>query len=364
MELFTRCSNCATTFRVTTPQLQASGGRVRCGHCQNIFDAFATLTAQEPQPAALPAPAVEEGRKGDKEPAAIGASAQPAFPETPVFQKDIPPAARPDPAESLYEWEFRMPETPRRTALWSVFVFALSVVLVAQAAFAFRAEVMVSLPQTRSYYVRLCDSLGCAIGLPKLSNYLHIETSDLKAVDASHPNEIQLLLSVRNRAPIDLAYPAFELTLTDAMEQAVARRVFLPAEYLAPAAQQGGMKAGTEMPIQLYLDTGAQRAAGLPALSVLSVAAAPETRQFARALSYRCGLTRPYEVLRSTACRFQLTGNIPILISGRVPTKTGSVVVGITHHAQESLGDLVFVESPALGRRLKMGRTVRRGGNR
>ena len=33
----------------------------------------------------------------------------------------------------------------------------------------------------------------------------------------------------------------------------------------------------------------------------------------------------------------------------------GAVAVGITHHAQELLGDLVFVESPAKGRRLRMG---------
>lgn len=33
----------------------------------------------------------------------------------------------------------------------------------------------------------------------------------------------------------------------------------------------------------------------------------------------------------------------------------GAVTIGITHHAQELLGDLVFVESPVLGRKLKMG---------
>jgi glycine cleavage system H protein len=33
----------------------------------------------------------------------------------------------------------------------------------------------------------------------------------------------------------------------------------------------------------------------------------------------------------------------------------GAILVGITDHAQELLGDLVFVESPALGRNLKMG---------
>jgi glycine cleavage system H protein len=33
----------------------------------------------------------------------------------------------------------------------------------------------------------------------------------------------------------------------------------------------------------------------------------------------------------------------------------GTVTVGITHHAQELLGDMVFVENPAVGRKLKGG---------
>lgn len=33
----------------------------------------------------------------------------------------------------------------------------------------------------------------------------------------------------------------------------------------------------------------------------------------------------------------------------------GTISVGITHHAQELLGDLVFVEAPAVGRELKKG---------
>ncbi|HUU72289.1 MAG TPA: glycine cleavage system protein GcvH [Burkholderiales bacterium] len=33
----------------------------------------------------------------------------------------------------------------------------------------------------------------------------------------------------------------------------------------------------------------------------------------------------------------------------------GTVSVGITHHAQEQLGDLVYVESPQVGRKFKKG---------
>jgi glycine cleavage system H protein len=31
----------------------------------------------------------------------------------------------------------------------------------------------------------------------------------------------------------------------------------------------------------------------------------------------------------------------------------GTVTIGITHHAQELLGDMVFVEAPAVGRKIK-----------
>lgn len=262
MDLYTRCGNCDTTFRVTTGQLQASGGRVRCGHCQQVFDAFATLTAQAPEfvsPDLVIAAAAEQP---EEDPFAIATGDQLPTEDLPVARQDGPQPGRQDPAASLYEWEFRMPEPPRRTGLWTVLAVLLSFSLVGQAAYAFRTEMMMLLPQAHSFYERFCESLGCEIGLPKLSNYLHIEASDLKAVDILHPNEIQLLLSVRNRAPIELAYPAFELTFTNSQEQAIARRVFLPAEYLPLAARGVGLKGGTELPIHLFLDTGALRAAG------------------------------------------------------------------------------------------------------
>lgn len=33
----------------------------------------------------------------------------------------------------------------------------------------------------------------------------------------------------------------------------------------------------------------------------------------------------------------------------------GTVTAGITHHAQEMLGDVVFIETPAVGRKVKQG---------
>ncbi|MEJ2435946.1 MAG: DUF3426 domain-containing protein, partial [Pseudolabrys sp.] len=41
--MFTRCPECKTIFRVTDEQLEAAGGRVRCGHCAAIFNARDSL---------------------------------------------------------------------------------------------------------------------------------------------------------------------------------------------------------------------------------------------------------------------------------------------------------------------------------
>ena len=48
MSMFTRCPHCDTVFRVTPQQLQVSSGQVRCGRCQEVFDAFSTLTSRLP----------------------------------------------------------------------------------------------------------------------------------------------------------------------------------------------------------------------------------------------------------------------------------------------------------------------------
>jgi predicted Zn finger-like uncharacterized protein len=275
MDLYTRCPHCDTTFRVTTQQLQVSGGQVRCGSCARVFDAFATLTAQAPSVPAtetMPPPAeIIHASSPVASPEPV-AAAQPvkSVPSSqtgsrlPPARSAAKPAAadRPDPAASLYEWEFRMPDAPRRNGLWLGLSMLLLTVLAAQAAYAFRTELTIILPQTRELYLQACARLGCSVALPRLSAYLHIDASDLKVVDPMRPNEIELALSVRNRAPVGVDYPAFELTLTNAQDQTIARRVFMPSEYLEGADSTGGLGAGAELPVRLFLDTGTLRAAG------------------------------------------------------------------------------------------------------
>jgi len=47
--LTTVCSSCSTEFLVTPEQLKRRGGRVRCGKCETVFDALASLTQRTNQ---------------------------------------------------------------------------------------------------------------------------------------------------------------------------------------------------------------------------------------------------------------------------------------------------------------------------
>jgi predicted Zn finger-like uncharacterized protein len=263
MDLYTRCLNCDTTFRVTTQHLQASGGQVRCGNCKTVFDAFATLTALKPDSLVLAQQRVAPAGAAAEQPAFTIQSGVLPMPATPrVFSKSELLPARTDPAVSLYEWQFSMPEPRRRSHAWLFLVLLLAIGLASNVAYTLRNEIRVALPQTGNYYTGVCQLLGCNIEAPRLPHYLHIEFSDLKSVDPLRPNEMLLQLSIRNRAPIELAYPALELTLTNSLEQAVARRIFFHTDYLPPTGKTSGIKGGSELPITLYLDTADLLASG------------------------------------------------------------------------------------------------------
>lgn len=115
----TRCPECATIFRVTSEQLRQKAGKVRCGHCQGIFNAFDHLLSDsEPAIAApLPAPPPSEPPALPEAPApavviteavalpAVDLPPEPVFmPEEtqPVrFERDLEPLPlEPEPARS------------------------------------------------------------------------------------------------------------------------------------------------------------------------------------------------------------------------------------------------------------------------
>jgi hypothetical protein len=99
-----------------------------------------------------------------------------------------------------------------------------------------------------------------------------IEASDLQLMDPARPERIQLTATLRNHAGHAVAYPALDLVLTNANDHTLARRIFLPAEYLGGGRDvQGGLAANAELTVRLALDAGNLGAAGFR----LAVLAAP-----------------------------------------------------------------------------------------
>ncbi|MBX9963249.1 MAG: zinc-ribbon and DUF3426 domain-containing protein [Burkholderiales bacterium] len=281
MTMFTRCTHCEATFRVTLEQLQTSSGQVRCGVCQNVFDAFVALSASDPrngtEPLAMepvPAPAVAEGLPPRlEEPAEqvldleLTANDQlPREPDLVVEAEYEPPRAiveeRPA-APPPVRHDIAPPREPERTSLLLVASAVLLLVTLAlQGLFTFRAEVAAAVPESRPMLEAACVQLGCDVPLPRLADRLSIEASDLQALDASRPGRVVLSATIRNRATTLQAWPMLELTLTNSRDQVAARKVFTPEEYLDGADTSRGLAANGEAAIRLRLDTGDIIAAG------------------------------------------------------------------------------------------------------
>lgn len=87
----TRCPACETIFRITAEQLRARGGRVRCGTCQHIFNAFDSLIEEKDEAAPISAEAEPAVDIPAPEPREMPALVVPA-PEPPAMAQDEAPA--------------------------------------------------------------------------------------------------------------------------------------------------------------------------------------------------------------------------------------------------------------------------------
>lgn len=94
-------------------------------------------------------------------------------------------------------------------------------------------------PSAKPWLQRLCQPIGCVVSPLRQLESLAIEGSSFQKMA---PQAYRLAFALRNAGVLDVAAPAIELTLTDAQDQVLARRVLSAAELSMPAA----IKAGAE----------------------------------------------------------------------------------------------------------------------
>lgn len=251
MSLVTRCPQCATAFRVEPAQLSARGGKVRCGKCTSVFDGVAHLVGEQPASLHEPSPQLglfEPGRAPVR-------NSRPPEPAAPRPQRG--PA--PDPEEETPVVEFLAEQRPRTrfNVVWSLLALVALVGLLGQLTYRFRTEIAVLLPEARAHLAMACEAIGCEVRLPRRPELMSIEGPELQA-EGKREGVIILSAVLRNRAPFPQEYPALELTLTNATDQPVVRRVLLPVDYLrasgVPDLLSQGVPGGGEAVLKVPLD--------------------------------------------------------------------------------------------------------------
>src|SRR5690606_2225409 len=120
---------------------------------------------------------------------------------------------------------WRHPAT--RTVL-SLIGLSLLLMLALQAAHQWRDLLAAHYPPARPYLAQWCEAVGCKISPPLRIDKLQVESATLVRTNSEGPDTYRLVVVVRNRAPIDLAWPDVDLTLTDTNGAVVARRAFSP----------------------------------------------------------------------------------------------------------------------------------------
>ena len=266
--MITHCPSCHTHFRVRAEQLAVRAGQVRCGKCNRVFDALEYLSEDLAAADSAPAYAANPNRELPKPAIATDAGA-----ETMHAADAIPATAAPEyaPAEpagaeaSAFDFGPMAPAGPGKRARrwpWVFGALLLLLVLLAQAAYPYRSAIMVLFPQAKPYAAALCASLGCELPLPRRIELMSIEASDLQA-DTTNPAIMVLSATLKNRAIFDQQLPLLELTLTDAQDQPVVRRVLAAQDYIGKAASvQAGFGANSEIAIKVFIEGSQVKATG------------------------------------------------------------------------------------------------------
>jgi predicted Zn finger-like uncharacterized protein len=319
MSLATRCTSCGTVFRVVQDQLKVSEGWVRCGRCNEVFNALEGLFDLERDTPPEWSPALAGGPAAS----ASGASAEAAWnvegfvPETDPQLVDkldtrLFGSRRPDPnstpakhvrardrhefsdaqfnpewvaddqvlthdggaahdaAERLSPDQVVAPEFLRRAqrqARWrspaaratlSVASLVLMAALTWQGVHHFRDLVAARWPGLQPALLAWCGVADCRIGTPRRIEDISVESTALTR--AAAPDSFRLSVTLRSKSTLALAMPSIELSLTDTAGQLLARRALMPSDFrVAPTTL---LQPGGESVLQLALSAGGQRVSG------------------------------------------------------------------------------------------------------
>ncbi len=236
MSLKTRCPACDTVFKIVPDQLKVSKGWVRCGRCAEVFDAAAHAAAPDE---ANPWPQTSA-------PEALAQNTVAIARNTEITSKNIATKATNTPATGDLLSIKEKPETDlsfvriaKNKAFWQqskvitslrAACVALAGLLFVQVVFSQRNHLVAAHPPLASSFESVCQAIGCKVEPLRNIDAFKIDSSSFQktlavAADPSQADVFALKLTLKNNSDLPLAIPAVELTLTEAGDKPVIRRV-------------------------------------------------------------------------------------------------------------------------------------------
>jgi predicted Zn finger-like uncharacterized protein len=284
MSLITRCPACATHFKVVSDQLRVSQGWVRCGQCDEVFDANAHLKTPEgttfpakvedpldapdnpekynwdgvldvpgeplahtnpphaddflhksPQELVNTPVFVEQQNHSADTQTSVAASttsstsnsatdpATTGVHEAPFFSKSLEHADEEPPISFLSRVD--VDQNSRRVAArlpWGALLVVLGLILALQITLHERNRLAALYPAFIPTLAGLCVPLSCQVVAYQQIDAIVIESS---AFSKALPEVFNLSFTLKNNGSLAVAMPSLELTLTDWQDQAVLRKV-------------------------------------------------------------------------------------------------------------------------------------------
>jgi predicted Zn finger-like uncharacterized protein len=286
MSLITRCPACNTMFKVVADQLRISEGWVRCGQCNEIFDASAQLqeaaapSKTKPRKTVQPGPEVErktlagpaQKRAAEKGFASTAGQAPynshesdsgDGFPptesllsgtdETPAPPQPLPPLPQ-QPEVAVKELSFMRRSKPesrwhrplvRFTLLMLSLLLGVSLLL--QWVVQERNKLAAVEPSLKPWIEEVCNFAHCSLSPLRQIDAIVIDSSAFNKVRG---DVYRLNFTLKNTSSMALAQPAIELSVTDVHNMPIMRRIFSPDEI---GTRSGILPASSESSSSLTL---------------------------------------------------------------------------------------------------------------
>lgn len=299
MSLLTRCPACRTMFKVVPDQLRISEGWVRCGQCDEVFDAREHLQETLPEPAGETASSPIELDFDLPDEATLPASAAPSAdearpltsePPTPESVLDDPDSMPFLPTVQVDETAFAaaagesLPDgmaatspsflrgvsasgaAPSRSrSVWRLAAIFLILALLVQWVAQERDRLVAQAPGLKPVVETVCVLMQCRIAPLRQIESVQIDSASFNKV---RPDVYRLNLTLKNVSGADVALPAIELSLTDVQDQPLMRRVFLANELgLSSPVLAARSEATISLPLGITKGEPAERIAGYHVLA-------------------------------------------------------------------------------------------------